>query len=313
MILNQSVPVRFDATRFHEEDPIEMTDTPPEKGPHARRQRLAAELRRSRELAGMPGRELGQRIGVSQSRISRVESGAALPSLPEVNAWAQAVEASPQTRELLQALTEAAFAEAHTWRAALSNAPHLQGEVREREARACMVLNLQLTVIPGLLQTAEYARHLFTTRDATYSGESLAAAVAARLDRQLILYGDKKFSFLVGEAALRTRYGSLRTHLAQLDRIVSLSTLGNLSVGLLPHRHEPAVSTTHGFDIYEGVDERDSYVVLELIHGELFITDPADVRLYRSHWELLSRSALFDDQARAFLAEIGDSMRAEGV
>src|SRR5580698_10493215 len=90
------------------------------------RRRLAAELRRTRDLAGMSGRELAQQIGISQSKVSRFESGTAIPSWPEMTAWADASRASQETRTLLGELTEAAFTEVHTWQAVQERQTHLQ-------------------------------------------------------------------------------------------------------------------------------------------------------------------------------------------
>src|SRR5262245_37379524 len=121
--------------------------------PRTNRQILAAELWRLRDQAGVSGRELAQRIGISQSKVSRIESETTIPSLPEGKAWTEALGAPSETQDRLAVLTEAAFTEVHTWRTALKTRAHLQGEINEREARARTVRTFQPSVIPGLLQT----------------------------------------------------------------------------------------------------------------------------------------------------------------
>ena len=59
-----------------------------------KRERLATELRRLRDQAGISGRDLAHRVGISQSKVSRIESGTVIPSLPEVTAWGEAVVAA---------------------------------------------------------------------------------------------------------------------------------------------------------------------------------------------------------------------------
>ncbi|MEV7008141.1 helix-turn-helix transcriptional regulator [Streptosporangium sp. NPDC051022] len=282
-----------------------------QREPQPKRQRLAAELRRLRDLSGLSGRELAQRIGISQSKVSRIESGTALPSLPEVGAWAEAVAAPAQTRELLQILTEAAFTESHVWRTRLAEHSHLQDDVRERESRVHTMLGFESVVIPGLLQTADYARQLFPILGVPYSPDAVAAAVAARLERQVCLYGDKRFDFLIAEAALHWRHGSPQTLLAQLDRIASLSTLDNVSIGLIPYCHQALAFVPHGFVIYEGDNEADTFITVETLHTELLVSDPRDIRLYYDQRSLLSRSALYGDQARDLLTEISATVRAQ--
>src|ERR1051326_528746 len=82
-------------------------------------QRLAGELRRLRDLSGLSGRELARRMGTSQSKGSRIESGTTAPSLPEVTAWASAIGVSTEVHDSLVVLAEAASTEVQSWRDAL--------------------------------------------------------------------------------------------------------------------------------------------------------------------------------------------------
>src|SRR6266571_1145187 len=122
------------------------------------RRRLAAELRRLRDRAGLSGRQLAEQIRISQSKVSRIESGLTVPSAPEVAAWAAAVSASGTATELLTALTDVVYTEVHPWHAALREKIHLQDEIQEIENRARTKLTYEPSLVPGLLQTAEYAR-----------------------------------------------------------------------------------------------------------------------------------------------------------
>ncbi|WP_219471296.1 helix-turn-helix domain-containing protein [Nonomuraea rhizosphaerae] len=277
-----------------------------------KRQRLAQELRRLRDISGISGRDLAQRIGISQSKVSRIESGSVIPSLPEVTAWGDAVDAAPETRESLADLTQAAFTEVHTWRAALQRQAHLQDEIREQEDQAHLVRVFQPTLIPGLLQTAEYARRVFTLFDPPYSEGDLSMAVAARLQRQLALYEEtRNFEFLITEAALRCRPGPVKLLLAQLDRIASLSTLENVRIGLIPHNREALVCPPHGFTVYEGDDSpADAYVEVEITHVRLTANDTDDIAIYLRQWSLLRQMAIFGDEAREFLSMVSDDVRA---
>lgn len=279
-----------------------------------KRQRLAAELRRLRDLAGISGRDLAQRMQISQSKVSRIESGATLPSLPEVMAWADAVGMA-ETSEWLTALTEAAFTEVHTWRAALQRQPHLQGEIQEWEARAQTSRTFQPSVVPGLLQTAEYARRTFQMSPVPYAQADIAAAVAGRLERQLSLFrDDKRFNFLITEAALRWCPGPSKLMIPQLDRIASLSTLDNVSIGLIPHRGQALTFMSHSFVIYDHQnDDLDTFVEVETIHANLIINDPGDVALYENRWSLLSQMAILDGQVRQLLAALAAEFDKAGT
>lgn len=274
--------------------------------------RLAAELRQLRGLAGISGREFAQRIGVSQSTVSRIESNRLVPALPVVVAWAEAVGASVEKRETLQLLTEAAHSGVRRFHTVLREQPHLQDDIGHQEAQARVIRVFQPSVVPGLLQTAEYARRVFSLFHIPYSDEDLAAALAARMDRQLALYDEtRRFEFLVTESALRWRPGPPGLLVAQLGRIATLSTLENLSFGVIPHDTEAITFLSHGFAIYDSEnDDVPPVVSVESVHANLDVRAAEDVALYQERWALLQRMAIFGDAAEKFLAATADHIRA---
>ena len=177
--------------------------------PRAQRGQLGAELRRVRMLAGLSGRQLARAAGLSQSAVSRAERGESVLSLPEVTAWADAAGVSGDRRAVLLALAEAAVNEVATFRLRLRGGlAAAQESVGDLEASARVVRNFQPGIIPGLLQTADYARRIMALADTGHDG-GLAAAVAARLARQQALHDPaRSFEFVMTEAALRYRPGA---------------------------------------------------------------------------------------------------------
>ncbi|MET8426608.1 helix-turn-helix transcriptional regulator [Nocardia sp. NPDC004860] len=272
------------------------------------RQQLAAELRRLRDMAGISGRELAKRVGISQSTLSRIEAGHVVPPLPQVLDWANAVGAEANSQESLRTLTAAAHSpEVQDWAASLAERPHLQDDVRAFEEDAHVVRNFQPALVPGLLQTADYARRVFATFDPPYAPDALAAALAARLDRQRVLYDPaKRFEFLITEAALRFRPGPHRVLLAQLDRIISIETLDTVTIGVIPQDIEASTTIPHGFVIYENEDH--ALASAEPIPGSMVTRGPELVDAHRRRWAALTRMALFDTDARVFLAELRDEI-----
>ncbi|MFJ4652534.1 helix-turn-helix domain-containing protein [Nocardia sp. NPDC088792] len=272
------------------------------------RQQLGAELRRLRDLAGISGRELAKRVGISQSTLSRIEAGHVVPPLPQVLDWAEAVGAEQDCQQSLRALTEAAHSpEVQDWAASLADRPHLQDDVRAFEEDAQVVRNFQPSLVPGLLQTADYARRVFATFDPPYAPDALAAALAARLDRQRVLYDPaKRFEFLITEAALRFRPGPHRVLLAQLDRIISIETLDSVGIGVIPQDIEASTTIPHGFVIYENEDH--AIASAEPIPGNMVTRGPELVDAHRRRWAALTRMAVFDTDARAFLADLRDEI-----
>lgn len=276
-----------------------------------KRRRLAGELRILREMSGVSGRDLAKRIGISQSKVSRIEAGTAQPSAAEITAWARAVGAAEEIERLLAALTEVARTEVVTWQEAIEGRHQLQDEIREREVTARHVRAFQPALVPGLLQTPGYMQRVFAMFKSSIPQTSVAAAVAARLDRQLALYeDDRQFEFLITEAALRWRPGPSRLVTAQLDRVATVSTLDNVSVGLIPLSAEAEAPYLQGFSIFDDGDTGDdAFVMIELDHAWITVTEADHVALYQNRWSTLRKTAIFGDEAQALLRALITEMR----
>lgn len=261
------------------------------------RRQLGADLRALRTLAGLSQRDLQTALPSTQSTVSRMERGEALPSRAQVELWLRECAADPDTRARVLALTEAAHGETQPWPDMFptAGARHLQGVAGERETTAALVRNLQLTWLPGLLQTAQYARLMLAQTDPEGQRDT-ASAIAARLERQQILFEEgRRFEFLVAEAALRWMPDP-SVVAGQRDRLLSLATLPTVELAVLPTDRigSPA---WHSFVLFAPADCGPSYVTTELVHGGQEITDPGAVRLYGRLWERLWAAAAVGDEA----------------
>ena len=288
-----------------------MTQGAPAQPPDRRRRhQLGRELARLRKLAGLSGRDLAARIGIGQSSVSRIENGHAVPPAPEVRAWAAAVGAPEETVAHLLLLTEAAHTEVETWRTAVDGVDHLQDRVRDLETRAGTLRVFEPGVVPGLLQTADYALRIIELSDVT-GRQGHENAVAGRLRRQEALFQPgRRFQFILTEAALRWQPASAAAQLAQLDRIGSLATLDNVSIGLVPREHPDAGLVGHGFVLYDDIADSDPFVRVEVLHAVLTVSSPEDVELYRAALRRLGEAAAYGADARALLGRVAAEVSA---
>lgn len=263
--------------------------------------RLGLELRGLRRDAGLSGHQLAGRVGLSQSTVSRIELGQAVPSVTDVEQWMAATGASEEQQAELLALAEAVAVETIAWRRVIRRGlPQLQHDVRDLEATAGTIRNFQPTIVPGLLQTADYARRLVASGYPD-GRQDITTAVAARMDRQAILYDEtKRLEFLIAEVALRWRLGPPAMMRAQWDRITNLMTLPHLTVGIIPQTAEVTAWHLHGFALLDDRPEG-AVVRVETLTIGLSITDPRDVARYRQAFTLLRDTAVFDDHAQALL------------
>lgn len=280
-----------------------MSATPP------RREQLGRELEHLRKLAGLSGRALAGVLPVSQSTISRAESGKTLLSRDEVNAWVDATGADEPTRDRLLALVDAAWREEASWRGKLGEGrSHLQDEIRAREVATHTVRNFQPTVVPGLLQTPEYAHYVIPRADVENVVDH-AAAASARLQRQPVLFtGERQFEFLIGETALHWPRSQPELLVAQLERIVALAPLKAVNIAVLPLGEPVDAVPWNNFVIYEG-DE--PFVSVELVHRPETVTDPRQVDLYRRLYDQLWRRAATGPDAVALIQRLTAELRSD--
>jgi len=265
---------------------------------------LGAELRRLRSLAGLTTRAVASRTGLSNARVSRVELGQSLLSLPEINDWVAAVSADAAAHEQLRRLAAAAHGTVEPFRESVRRRAHLEADAVSLESRAGRVVTVGPQVVPGLLQTAEYTRRLLELVDRT--GRNTAAAVAMRLRRQEILYElGTQFEFLVTEAALRWPAGGATVMAAQYDRIITVATLQNVRIGIIPLGVPVRTIPWCSIDLYDDLPDGEPAVVdVELPHGEVWVTEPEDVRVYQDIVDRLWESALTGDDARTAIRRL---------
>ncbi|MGH8887987.1 MAG: helix-turn-helix domain-containing protein [Egibacteraceae bacterium] len=275
------------------------------------RRRLAALLRDLRVAAGLTGEELGARCGWTQSKVSKIETGRTPPQVGDVEAWARATGAPEEVRADLVERAEAALTEASTWRAELQQGlAAKQQRVGQLEAEATSIRVFMPSAVAGLLQTAEYARRVFTLADVT-GQRDIPAAVTARLERQQILYDEtKRFEFVLTEAALRWRPGPPSMLLGQLGRIASLDSLPSVEIGVIPFTVEATTLHPETFTILGG---EDTLVLVETVTAELAVRDPRDVAAYVDLFGRLREQAVFSEAMTGLLDAIAEDVRRLAV
>lgn len=277
---------------------------------------LGRKLRLVRKLAGLSGSDIAFHVNISQAGVSRVESGHTLLTLPQIAAWAAASGASDDTHATLAMLARSAFAEI-----AAPNAPtdkdfySIQQEALATEAASGAIVSFHPVFIPQLLQTAEYARRTFGLIDATGRRGGASAAVATLLERQQFLYQpERRFEFLITEAALRQRVGPAHVMRGQIDRIISVMSLDTVKVGVIPLNLVAGLpigpwwgseQNRIGFDFYDNfIDGRFSSVAMELMHGRTTVNSPENVEIYVKHLTAIRSAALHGINAMRLLGSI---------
>jgi transcriptional regulator with XRE-family HTH domain len=252
-------------------------------------------LRRDRRMTGV---ELARRVGISQSRISRIETGHLVPQGDEVNRIADALQVDASTRQELQDQARAARSTMRSWRAlhARGFAEH-QTDIARWEQAATQIRMFQPNLVPGLLQTAEYARWAI---ELATDSQDIELGVARRMARQSILYDRaKSFEFVITEGALRWRIVPTDVHVGQLNHLASLASLANVSVGVIPWHAQVGAHQSTMFCLFD-----DASAYIELLNGEVTTEDRDDVAQYAATFAALAQAAVTGEDAIAELHRI---------
>jgi hypothetical protein len=131
-------------------------------------------------------------------------------------------------------------------------------------------------------------------------------AIALKLERQAVLHDrSRNFEFLLTESAVRWRLCTALVMAAQIDRLVSLSRLPNVHIGLLPLSAHVPDGAYHTFVTYDA-----RLVTVELFTGQLVLRDPKDIDHYHALFDFFATRALWQEDARRFLGELADTFRA---
>ena len=246
-----------------------------------RSRQVAAELRRLRENAAMSGAEVALRLGMSPSKVSRLETGNSGLQVEDVAALLGLYQVPATRREELIDLVRRAE-ERGWWQRQGAGLPELWRSLMDFEATATRIQNFEPLFVPGLLQTAEYCRAVIRGADATLSEAELDNLVASRMARQALLTRASAPQFLavLDEAALRRPIGEPGVLRRQLHHLVSVAERPNVTLRVVPLA-AGAHAGLHGPFVILEFDGEAALVHVENQRTGLFLEEAADLAGYR--------------------------------
>jgi hypothetical protein len=156
----------------------------------------------------------------------------------------------------------------------------------------------QSLIVPGLFQTPDYARGVLERASRVWTqGKGVDEAVAARMQRQGILYDpSKKFRIVLTEAVLLYTVCSPAAMLGQIDRLMTVSMLPNVRLGVIPFERSTALAPEHSFWVYD-----DDLVLVDTASASLNLQTPQEIELHMKMFESMALDADYDQKARAVL------------
>lgn len=258
---------------------------------------VGAILARWRKRRRLTGQALGERVGMSQAKISRLETGAVSAEPADVRLLAEELGMPAAEVDRVVELAEQADYQLTDWTSAQHDLAASQREFSRIEAAAKELRVFQPTVVPGLLQTSEYARSIMSSvkdevADARLADSEIAVsdAVNARMQRNSVLLGrDREFHFLITEQVLRNRVCRPAEMVAQIDRMREVAAYPNVHLRIVMDETELPIAPYHGFVVAD-----DRWVTVDLFNGSLKSGGREAIRAYRHVFDALEKAAQAD-------------------
>jgi transcriptional regulator with XRE-family HTH domain len=269
---------------------------------------LGIRLRDIRRDAGLSGTELARLENWQPSKVTKIEHGRQTPSEADLRAWCDHCRALDELPDLIAAVRsiETQFAE---WRRVI------RGGIRRRQEASAAVYDrarlfriYEPAVVPGLLQTRDYAVSVLSTSISFFRVPDDAEESAdARIARQRVLtHGDRRFHMLLGEQCLHTNVGGAEVMADQLERLLELLRLPRLRIGIIPFDAPYRVPLDNGFWLMD-----DALVQFDTYSMEMSLVRPDEIELYGRAFERLAALAVYGAEARAMIGAALNRFRPE--
>jgi transcriptional regulator with XRE-family HTH domain len=280
--------------------------------PTVRRRRLGMELRRLREASGLMIEDVAKHLECSMSRVSRIETGKSVARIRDVRDMLD-LYAVGDVDQREQLLTLAKEAQQRGWwteyEAVLSAGLDTYVGL---EASAASIRSFQTHLVPGLLQTEEYARAVIRAGRPTESAENVDRMIALRSRRQAMLANSDYLEMwaVLDEAVLRRPIGGTAVMRAQLTRLLEAGELPSVTIQVLPFARGAHAGVDGAFTIIGFPDPTDLDVVyVDCPAGNIFLEKEKDVRRHTTWFDHLRAAALPPDESAEFVAAAADELK----
>ncbi|MGW1889692.1 helix-turn-helix domain-containing protein [Streptomyces sp. NPDC002004] len=278
---------------------------PTRSTPTERQKRLGAELRKMRLAAGATTEYAAGLLGIDRTRLSNMESGIRPISPERVRTLGCNYDCNDES--YVDALaTMAAPGERGWWEKHRGTLSAGLLDIAELEWHATRVRTAQVVHIPGLLQTEEYARAVFSAVLPPLTRLEIELRVAHRMERQQVFDRPHPLSYVayVHEAALRMPFGGAETTLLQLKHLAAMSERDGIDVRVIPTSVGGFPGAGHALLYADGVVPRLDTVQLDSAHGPEFTHAEAQLTKYRAHLDWMEDASLPPSGSRDLIRRI---------
>ncbi len=273
--------------------------------PTVRLRRLAAELRRLRQEAGLSQAEVTERTDVNLATLHRIETAKTKPQLRTLNALLDAYGVTGSQRTDLVTLQKEA--KQRGWLHGLeADLPDKYSAYIGLEAEAQQAINYESLFIPGLLQTEDYMRAMIRGVRPNVTEEEIEDRVAARMQRQALLEGATPLQLwtILDQAALFRMVGGDLVMRAQLQHLIQQAKRPHITVQVIPFSAGAHPGMPGSFIVLKFAADNPDVIHIDSMAGDIFLEEETDIQRYNGMCQHLRAVALSPADTAALLASL---------
>lgn len=274
-------------------------------GPTLRAQWLGQQLRALRESAGMTLRQAGEYLQRDPSMVSRFESAEYPIRRGDVLALLDLYSVSEERiRDGLQRLSDDVWRKGW-WDGYANTVDRQYIDMPWLEARAERIRTYEAMLVPGLLQTREYAETLIRNNAAAGTPEEqIGRMIELRMTRQQVLGGEAPVDFaaVVDESVLRRMIGGPEVMRDQLAKLLEFAELLNVEIRVLSLRRGAHAGLDGAFWLFEMPEPYPDVAYVDNLAGAVYVEEDAAVERFRQAYHQLSAMALGGKESAALIA-----------
>lgn len=267
----------------------------PVSGPTVVRRQLGRRLLGLREAAGRTAAEVQAETGISQSKLSRIEKGLVPVKRPDVRELCRVYGSDTAETEALTTLARATF-EQGWWEDYADVIPDWFKFYVDLEAVAAHIQTFEDCIVPGELQTAEYATAVYQAERPDEDPQTIERHVNLRLERQEELFGrtpPPQLTVVLGQNVLTRRVGGSTVLAAQIEHLRQLDKRGYVDIRVLPFNAGAHAAMAGAFRILKSGNSEDPDVVyLEVLVGAHYLEKATELKAYRRIFDLIYEQAI---------------------
>jgi transcriptional regulator with XRE-family HTH domain len=279
--------------------------------PVVQRRRLRTELRRARLDADLTQEQVATAMDWSLSKLIRIENGTVGISTNDLKAILAHYKITDDGRTAEMLALSRGARERSWWSAYRDASPRLI-QLIEYESASFIIRNFQPMLIPGLLQTGEYAATVIRNLDPQASDEVVNLAVEMRIKRQQLLQQPETplMFFIVDEAAVRRLVGGQQAMRRQIQRLLDESDKPTVTIEIVPFGAGAHPGMQGPFMLFEFPDAADDDALYLEGPGESRWNrdDPEEILSFRERFEVLRGLSLGPQGSRDLLSRLLDEL-----